>query len=84
MQIVVMLLAAALAVWLFVRLIVAPIRWIWKILLNVFCGWGCLIALNFIGSFVGFHLGMTVWSALIVGALGIPGLVLLGALQWLL
>lgn len=68
----------------FLRLITAPIRRIWKILLNLFFGFACLILLNLIGCAVGFHIGINVLTAVIVGAFGLPGVLLLFALQWLL
>ncbi len=41
-------------------------------------------AVNVVGGFVGFHVGLNVYSAITVGVLGIPGAGLLLALKYLL
>lgn len=75
---------AAAALIVFLKLITAPIRLIWKILLNLFFGAVCLVLVNLIGCAIGFQIGISVFSAAVVGVLGLPGVLLLLALQWLL
>jgi len=41
-------------------------------------------AVNIVGGFFGFHIGLNVASALAVGALGIPGVGLILAIKYLL
>jgi inhibitor of the pro-sigma K processing machinery len=45
----------------------------------------CIIwAVNIVGGFVGFHLGLNLVSALTVGVLGLPGAALLLAVKYLI
>ena len=74
----------AVALFGFLRLITAPIRLLWKLLLNMFFGLLCLILVNLIGCAVGFQIGIGLFSVAVVAALGLPGVLLLFALQWLL
>lgn len=78
------LIAAAASAVLCLKLLTAPIRFFWKLILNWFFGWLFLLLLNLLGCAFGFHIGISAFTALIVGFLGIPGTLLLFALQWLL
>ena len=40
-----------------------------------------LIIINWIGAFFGFHIDLNFFSALITGALGIPGIIILVILK---
>lgn len=75
---------AAVCLFLLFRLITAPIRWIWKVLLNTFFGFLCLLLINLLGCAVGFQIGISAVTATTVGILGLPGALLLLALEWLL
>ncbi len=81
---VLVLITAAVMAALCLKLLTAPIRLIWKLLLNFFFGVLFLILLNLIGCAFGFHIGISAFSAAVVGFLGIPGTFLLLTLQWLL
>ncbi|QGG48652.1 pro-sigmaK processing inhibitor BofA [Heliorestis convoluta] len=62
-----------------------PIRWIFIIAFNSLLGLLILWATNFVGAFVGFSLPLNLFTALLIGFLGIPGLILVTALKyWLL
>ena len=64
-------------------LIAAPIRLIWKLLLNGFLGLLCLLFVDLLCTFTGVWLHINPVSVLTVGILGLPGLALLLALELL-
>ncbi|KAB2953119.1 pro-sigmaK processing inhibitor BofA [Heliorestis acidaminivorans] len=62
-----------------------PIRWIFVIAFNSLLGLLVLWAINFVGALVGFSLPLNLFTALVVGFLGLPGLLLLIILKyWIL
>lgn len=61
--------------------LVVPLKVIIKLIYNGVLGGMILILLNFVGGFVGIHIGVNPVTALIAGVLGIPGIVLLLILQ---
>ena len=66
------------------RLMLAPIHWMWKIFLNSGCGFICLWLLNTVSGFTGLYFPVNSITAVITGFLGLPGIGLLAALQYLL
>ena len=66
------------------KIFIRPIRWLFKIVLNGIIGGLILAAINFIGGFAGLHIIINPLSALITGLLGVPGVVLIILLQFLL
>lgn len=54
-----------------------PIKKIFKVVLNTGLGALVIFVINTIGTSFGFHIGLNIINALIVGILGIPGAVLL-------
>lgn len=66
--------------WIFIR----PLKWLFKLLFNGVLGGLILVAINFIGSFAGLHITINPLSALITGLLGVPGVVLIIILQFIL
>ncbi len=66
--------------WIFIR----PLKWLFKLLLNGILGGLILAAINFFGSFAGLHIVINPLSALITGLLGVPGVVLIVILQFIL
>ena len=79
-----MLAAAVVVVVLLVKILSAPIRLIFKLLLNALFGFLILFVFNFFSSFIGLTLEINLLSALIAGVLGVPGVILLILLQILL
>jgi len=78
-------LAAALVLLvLLVKVLAAPIRLIFKVLINAGLGFVILFVVNFFGEFLGISLGMNLVNALIAGFLGVPGVILLILLKLLL
>ena len=75
---------AIIAAFLVLKLLTAPIRWFGKMLINALSGFVILFFLNFAGNIVGLSLGINLFNAIVVGALGAPGVVLLLLLKHLL
>ena len=73
----------ALAVLLVFKLFSLPIRLIFRFLLNTAAGFILLLLFNYIGMYLGLTLGINILNALVIGILGLPGLVLLLVLKWL-
>ena len=73
----------AIVIYLLARLLYFPLRIFFRFLINTLAG-GLLLALfNIIGAFWGVQIGLNVVTALIVGLMGVPGVVLLLILQHL-
>ena len=66
------------------RLMLAPLHWMWKIFLNSCCGFLCLWLLNTISGFTGLHFPINIVTAAVAGFLGLPGIAILAILQWIL
>ena len=66
-----------LLILLFGRILVVPLQIVLKLVYNGLIGGLVLWLVNLIGAPMGFALPITVWTALIVGLLGIPGVLLL-------
>lgn len=61
-----------------------PVKLAARAALNTLMGLGGLILLNATSALTGLSLGLNLFNALVVGILGIPGLVLLLLIQWVL
>jgi len=72
-QLVTLLIPAMLAVIL-VRLLLLPIRLIFKIGLHSACGFACLWILNAISVFTGIYFPINAVTVLTAGFLGLPGI----------
>ncbi len=73
----------AIVIYLLARLLYFPLRIFFRFLINMLAG-GILLALfNIIGAFWGVQIGLNVVTALVVGLMGVPGVVLLLILQHL-
>lgn len=70
-------------IFIVVKVMIVPIQWIVKILVNSVIALVGLIFLNFIGTFVGFHLPVNFVTVIGVGVLGVPGLILLVIMHFL-
>ncbi len=76
--------AGLLLILLFCRIFTKPLKWLFKALLNGIIGGLILGAVNFFGGFAGITLIINPLSAMLVGLLGIPGLILVAALQYVI
>ncbi len=72
---------AAFAVLVVLRLFSAPLRLALKLLINTLLGFVLLWFLNAAGLLAKLSLGLNLFNALIIGALGVPGLALLVLLR---
>lgn len=77
MQTILVYILAVLGVCLIAKIFSAPIKLVFKLLVNALVGGLALIIINWIGAFFNFHIDLNIFSALITGALGIPGIVIL-------
>ena len=59
------------------RLLLMPMKIIWKLALNSLSGFVCLWLLNLVSGITGVVFEINFFTALLVGFLGIPGIVLL-------
>ena len=84
LSIIVMIAAIVLAVIVVLRLLAKPIKFIFKLLINTVLGFVLLWLINFFGGAIGIALELSLLNALIVGVLGIPGVLLLLAIRFLL
>lgn len=66
------------------KIFATPLRWVLKLLLNAVFGFIALFVVNFLGGFIGLSIGMNWINAIIVGVLGVPGIVLLLLVKYLL
>ena len=66
-----------LAVYVFVKLLSAPIKKIFKFLLHMLSGFLLLLLAEFICGFFDFSIGINYVNILVSGILGIPGVILL-------
>ena len=78
------LLIPALLIFLLLRIIALPIRWVWKISINSACGFLCLWLLNSLSAFTGLLFPVNAVTVVIAGFLGLPGIGVLALVQFFL
>lgn len=85
-DIIAVIVVAILLVLLFlvIKIIKTPIKWAFKLLIHAGFGFLGLLVINFFGVLVGVTLPITWLSALAVGVLGVPGVLLLLVIKFLL
>ena len=64
-------------IFIFGRIFIMPIRKILKIILNSILGGVAIYLINFTGANFGFHIGLNIFTSLMIGLLGLPGSVCL-------
>ena len=72
--------AVIVAVYVLIKIIAAPIKKIFKLLLNAVCGLLLLFIANCIGGFFNFAIPVNLLTCIIAGAFGIPGVIFLGVI----
>ena len=82
--IVILLSGAGMLLGLLLRLLRKPIKWAFKLLLHALSGFVFLFFLNLVGALVGINLPLTWPHAVVAGILGLPGVLLLLLLQYIL
>ncbi len=63
------------------RLLLIPAKLLLKLLYNALLGAVAIIAVNLVGGLFGFHIGLNIISAFIVGLMGLPGFILIVVLK---
>jgi len=74
------LLVPALLAVILVRLLLLPVKFVFKIGIHSGCGFICLWLLNTVAPFTGIEFPMNAVTVLIAGGLGLPGIGLLALL----
>ncbi|SDD61606.1 pro-sigmaK processing inhibitor BofA family protein [Sporomusa acidovorans] len=64
-------------IYLIGRMLTMPIRLVFKLIYNGLVGGVMLWAVNFVGTYFGFTIGINPITALVAGFLGLPGVILL-------
>lgn len=82
--VIVYLILVILGALLLMKIATAPIRFIFKCLLNTIFGFVMLVLLNLMTVWTGLTLSLNWLTALLVGFLGLPGVGLLLVAHWLL
>ena len=72
------------ALLLIFRLMSLPIRLIWKLVINLLCGFAALLLMNLLGGLLGITLSINLVSVGTVALLGLPGVGLLLMIRLLL
>ncbi len=76
----VVLLIPAVMALLLVRVLLMPVKLLWKLLANSAAGFACLWLLNAVAAFTGVLFPMNAATVLVAGSLGLPGMALLAIL----
>ena len=67
-----------------IRVFSVPLKLTLRLLANTLLGFAVLWLINRTAAFTGVSLGLNLWNALTIGILGLPGVVLLLLVQWVL
>ena len=78
-----MVVGCVFALYVLLKIVMAPIKWIFKLLLNALSGFLLLFLANLIGGFFNFSLTVNLINCLISGVFGIPGVIFLVMLKLL-
>ena len=65
------------ALFVLIRILTAPIKWIFKLLLNALSGFLLLFLANFISGFFDLYIPVNLITCLVSGVFGIPGVIFL-------
>ncbi len=69
--------------WLICKILKISIKIFWKLLINAAAGAVILLLVNLLGGLFGISVAITFLSALMVGVLGVPGVIILLLIQLL-
>lgn len=73
-----------LIVFAFGKAMLLPLKIIFRLVINGILGGIAIIIINLIGAPLGFTISLNLFSALVAGILGLPGIILLVILKFLL
>lgn len=76
--------AGVLLLALLYKVIKTPIKWAFKLLVHAAIGFVALFVINLLGQPIGLQLGLNWLNAVVAGVLGVPGVILLILLKYLL
>ena len=62
-------------IFLFGRIFIVPLKKILKLILNSVFGGLIIFIINIVGANFGFHIGLNIFTSVVVGLLGLPGAV---------
>ena len=68
-------------IFLFGRIFVKPLKFVIKLALNSILGGLLILLINYIGGWFSFHIGLNIFTSVLIGLLGVPGAILLIILQ---
>ena len=69
--------AVVVAAYVLIKILAAPIKKIFKLLINAVCGFALLFLANFVGGIFDFSIPVNILTCIIAGAFGIPGVIFL-------
>lgn len=64
-------------IFIFGRIFIVPIKKILKLAINSILGGLTIYIINIVGATFGFHLGLNIFTSILIGVLGLPGAVVL-------
>ena len=79
----VLVIGCAIALYVLVKILTAPIKWIFKFLLNAVTGFLLLFVANLISGFFNFAVPVNLITCFIAGVFGIPGVIFLFVVTYL-
>ena len=63
--------------FIFGRIFIVPLKKILKLVFNSVLGGLAIFIINLVGANFGFHIGLNIFTSIVVGLLGLPGVVCL-------
>jgi len=70
--------------FIFGRIFIVPIKKILKLVINSILGGVTIFLINLVGGMWGFHIGLNIFTSILVGLLGLPGAVCLVIIKLLI
>ena len=64
-------------IFIFGKIFIVPIKKILKIVFNLILGGLIIYVINIVGANFGFHIGLNIFTSIIIGILGLPGAICL-------
>ena len=83
-NVIITFLACIIILFIFGKIFIIPLKSIVKLIINSFLGGICIYIINMVGGNFGFHIGLNIITAMLVGFLGLPGAGLLILLKIIL
>ena len=77
-------LACLIVLFIIGKIFYLPLKHIFKLLLNSVLGGFLIYIVNVVGSSFGFHIGLNIGTAIFVGMLGVPGVIVLVLIKFLI